>query len=213
MRAIRQTVPTVEFSAARCGENGSCCSQVSFARKFRATSRNQQTLQGLARHSQRTTIFFQKHNSQFCARITASNGEILPVPVVWRPSSSQQEAALALRDLRKKFGDRQASEYAGYESRVNELMPGQTLIRCGVPNNPCSCVDETQIHVWEGDPHLAETLAHEATHAWLYQSGRPFGHCSEGQVDEGCQAVDRLTTEAEGKARGQGLHDRRRISR
>jgi len=53
---------------------------------------------------------------------------------------------------------------------------------------------------WTDDPQLAQTLAHEATHALLYERGIPFGHCAEDNVT-GCQQVDQMTSQAEREAK------------
>jgi len=88
-----------------------------------------------------------------------------------------------------------------YEPTVSSSMPGQTLIPCGTPDSICSCSGEIELHVWEDDPELSQTLAHEATHASLYHQQRPFSHCSSRDRTTDCRNVDRLTSNAEREAR------------
>ncbi len=155
----------------------------------------------LAASPRPTTIFVNKAQTVFCARITTSNGEEIPAPYLSLPPMGNEEFGNIIRTLTQKYGREHASEYAAFEPTVGPSVPGQTLIPCGIANNACSCTADLQIYIWADDPHMAETLAHEATHAWLYQTKRPFSHCAGAATTAECRTVDELTTKAEREAR------------
>ncbi len=194
--AVRKGIAAIRGGRAapvHCEEGAACCAPVSIVRpKAGAASQNLRTWSELSTLPQKTTVFVQKPATIFCASITTVTGETIPAPFVGRPSLTQEEVTQILLGLFNTFGREQGGQYAAYEPRVGPSLPGQTLIPCGVPNDPCSCSGEMQIHVWDDDPALAATLAHEATHAWLYYRQRPFGH---GEAD-----VDKLTRNAEREA-------------
>ena len=148
----------------------------------------------------RTTVFVRESNSPFCAKITTGGGEVIALPYLLRESLRPEELMQSMHSLADKLGFDRAAEYFSYEPRVGKSMPGQTLTPCGIPESVCSCSAETEVHAWDDDPQLPQTLAHEAVHAWLYHTQRAFSHCSGPVASAGCQTVDRLILQAEHEA-------------
>ena len=145
----------------------------------------------------RTTVSVRASDSTFCAKITTGDGEVIAVPDLLREPLRPEELMQNMQSLADKLGFNRAAEYFSYEPRVGKTMPGQTLTPCGIPESVCSCSGETEVHVWDDDPQLPQTLAHEAVHAWLYHTQRPFSHCSGLVPPAGCQTVDQLILQAE----------------
>jgi len=198
---MQRTVPPrarqrLTFAPILCGANSGCCAAVSTAGSNRERFSNARIWHDLTRLA-RTTVFVRESDSSFCAKITTGDADVIALPYLLRKSLRPEELMQSMQSLADKLGFNRAAEYFSYEPRVGNSMPGQTLMPCGIPDSVCSCSGETEVHVWDDDPQLPQTLAHEAVHAWLYHTQRPFSHCSGLAPPAGCQTVDRLTLQAE----------------
>src|SRR5229473_7406380 len=111
------------------------------------------------------TVFARKSHSSFCAKVTTAGGEVIALPDLGRESLRLEERMQSMQSLIDRLGLNRASEYFSYDPRVGKSMPGQMLIPCGIPETVCSCSGEIEVHVWEDDPQLSQTLAHEVAHA------------------------------------------------
>ena len=203
--AIQRTMPprarrVLTFAPILCGTANGCCSTASAKQAVEPLSFNAKNWHHLAR-SARMTVFGRKPRSPFCAKFTTVGGEVLAAANFRLESWPLEERMERIRILMDQLGANRAAEYMSYEATVSNSMPGQMLIPCGTPDSICSCSGEIELHVWEDDPELSQTLAHEATHASLYHKQQPFSHCSSRDRTTDCQNVDRLTGNAEREAR------------
>lgn len=205
IQAIQRTMPSqarhlLTFGPILCGTSNGCCTVVSAAQFSGELSANTRRWYDLARLA-RTIVFVRESHSSFCAKITTADGERVALPDLRSASLPPEVLMQRMQSLVDKLGISRAVQYFSYDPRVGTSVPGQTLMPCGIPENVCSCSGETEVHVWKGDPLLPQTLAHEAVHAWLYHTKRPFDHCSGLVPAGGCHMVDQLALEAENEAR------------